>query len=100
MRSTGHTSALQSRVELTSGLPPQTKAVKGPGGVSTNGQCDCLLIAGAVGPVVLPYPTLFRSTTRWRHPQHTCTAEGHRLWAAGRIVRDRHTGNLKVVRHF
>jgi len=31
-------------------------------------------------------------TTSWRHPQHTCAAEGHRLWTAGRIVRDRQAG--------
>ncbi len=87
-------------MEITAVGAAQSDAVDGQGGVATIGQRDGPRRAGGVD-LVVP-----EAQTRWTQAHYWCrrgcarAAQCYRLRAAGRIVRDRHTGNLKVVRHF
>ena len=87
-------------MEITAVGAAQSDAVDGQGGVATIGQRDGPRRAGGVD-LVVP-----EAQTRWTQAHYWCrrgcarAAQCYRLRAAGRFVRDRHTGNLKVLRHF
>ena len=79
-------------MEITAVGAAQSDAVDGQGGVATIGQRDGLRRAGGVD-LVVP-----EAQTRWTQAHYWCrrgcarAAQCYRLWAAGRIVRDRQAG--------
>ena len=79
-------------MEITAIGTAQPDAVDGQGGVAAIGQRDGMRRAGGVDLVVS------EAQTRWTQAHYWCrrgcarAAQCYRLWAAGRIVRDRQAG--------